>query len=205
MALKLHNLKPAKGSKKKKKRVGRGDSSGHGSYSTRGIKGQRSRSGGKGGLKLRGMKANIQSIPKLGGFKSHKPKYKIVNLKDLEAGYKNNDIVSVVSLLEKGLINSKKPGVKVLGEGEITKKLTVKVEKISDSAKKAIEKAGGKVFVFGPKVKASSSAPKGSVKTKAADDKKKVKEEKAAEEVKPKKEKTAEPKVSKKTKTKKVK
>lgn len=149
MALKLHNLKPAKGSKKRKKRLGRGNASGLGNYSGRGMKGQRSRSGGKGGLKLKGMKAGIQSIPKLGGFKSDKPKPAIVNLKDLEKNFKEGEIVNASSLLQKGLIKTKKNGIKILGVGEIKKKLTVKVDKISDSAKEAISKAGGKVILFG--------------------------------------------------------
>lgn len=148
MALKLHNLKPAKGAKKRKKRVGRGDSSGHGTYATRGLKGQRSRSGGKGGLKLKGMKANIQSTPKLGGFKSLRPKLAIVNLKDLEKHFNEKDLITAGKLAEKKLIKEVKYGVKILGMGQINKKLTVKVDRISDSAKKAIEKAGGKVIVF---------------------------------------------------------
>ncbi|MBD3359718.1 MAG: 50S ribosomal protein L15 [Candidatus Buchananbacteria bacterium] len=148
MALKLHNLKPAKGSKKNKKRVGRGNSSGHGNYSTRGLKGQRARSGGKGGLKLKGFKSNIQSTPKLGGFKSLKSKLAIVNLKDLEKNFGNDDVITPAKLINKKLIDNTKNGVKILGVGKLSKKFTVKVDKVSDSAKQAIEKAGGKVFTF---------------------------------------------------------
>ena len=148
MALKLYNLKPAWGAKKKKKRVGRGDSSGHGTYSTRGAKGQRARSGGKGGLKLKGLKSNILSIPKLGGFRSLKPKLEIVNLKDLEKNFAAGEIITPAKLIEKGLIKSVKPGIKVLGMGTLSKKLILKVNKISESAKEAVEKAGGKVFLF---------------------------------------------------------
>jgi large subunit ribosomal protein L15 len=148
MALKLHNLKPAKGAKKKKKRVGRGDSSGHGNYSTRGLKGQRARSGGKGGLKLKGFKSNVQSIPKLGGFKSLKSKLAIVNLKDLEKHFDNDEVITPAKLVNKKLIDNAKNGVKILGMGKLSKKFTVKVDKVSDSAKQAIEKAGGKVITF---------------------------------------------------------
>jgi len=148
MALKLYNLKPAWGAKKKKKRVGRGDSSGHGTYSTRGAKGQKARSGGKGGLKLKGLKGNILSIPKLGGFRSLKPKLAIVNLKDLENNFAAGEVITPAKLAEKGLVKSIKPGIKVLGMGTISKKLTLKVNKISESAKEAVEKAGGKVYLF---------------------------------------------------------
>jgi len=148
MALKLENLKPAYGSKKKSKRVGRGDSSGHGTYSTRGAKGQRARSGGKGGLKLKGLKGNILSIPKLGGFRSLKPKLAIVNIKDLDKKFANNDIITTGKLVEKGLIKSAKFGVKVLGMGKITKKFILKVNKISKTAQEALEKAGGQVFLY---------------------------------------------------------
>jgi large subunit ribosomal protein L15 len=147
MALTLHNLKPAKGAKKKAKRIGRGLGSGHGTYSTRGLKGQRSRTGGKGGLKLKGIKANIQNTPKLGGFRSLKPKLAIVNLVDLENNFSNGDIVTAGKLIEKGLIKSAVNGIKVLGMGKITKKLTVKVNKISQSAKEMVEKAGGQVIL----------------------------------------------------------
>jgi len=146
MALKLHNLKTAKGAKKKAKRVGRGDSSGHGTFATRGLKGQRSRSGGKGGLKLKGLKNNILNTPKLGGFRSLKPKLKVLNIRDLEKKFNDGDIITTAKLVEMRLLNNDKPGVKILGMCKLTKKFTVKVDKVSQSAKETIEKAGGKVF-----------------------------------------------------------
>ena len=158
MALKLYNLRPAHGAKKSKKRIGRGDSSGHGSYSTRGQKGQRSRSGGRGGLKLKGLKSGIQSIPKLGGFKSLKPKLAIVNLDILEKNYKNGEIVNALSLWHKGLSDSKY-SVKILGNGTINKKLTIAGLKISQSASLAIKKAGGKVILAKAK-ETKKEAPK---------------------------------------------
>ncbi|PIY78798.1 MAG: 50S ribosomal protein L15, partial [Parcubacteria group bacterium CG_4_10_14_0_8_um_filter_35_7] len=86
MSLSLHNLKSRK--RKKRKRVGRGNASGHGTYSGRGLKGQKSRSGGKKGLKLKGFKVIIQNIPKTRGFKSIHPKMEIVNTGDLEKKFK---------------------------------------------------------------------------------------------------------------------
>jgi large subunit ribosomal protein L15 len=148
MALKLHNLRPAFGAKHKKKRIGRGDASGHGTYSTRGAKGQKARTGGSGGLRLKGMKKNVQSIPKLGGFRSLKPKLRVVNLEDLENKFENNEIITASKLMEKGLLKNIRPGVKVLGMGKITKKFILKVDKISAAAKEAIEKAGGRVILL---------------------------------------------------------
>ncbi len=191
MALKLHNLRPAKGAKKRKRRLGRGDASGFGSYSTRGMKGQRSRSGGKGGLKLRGMKAIIQSMPKIGGFKSGKPKFQIVNLNELDKNFKDKDIVTVTKLINKKLVDSRKPGIKILGDGKITKKLTVKIEKISASAIEAIEKAGGKVVLLG-QVKKDAKEEKSDTSTSDKTDNKK-------KEIKTTKEKTSKKVVAKKT------
>ncbi|MCX6745035.1 MAG: 50S ribosomal protein L15 [Candidatus Parcubacteria bacterium] len=149
MALNLYNLKPATGAKKRKIRVGRGLSSGHGTYSGRGAKGQRARSGGKGGLKAFGLKGIIQSTPKLGGFRSLKPKLEIVNLSDLEQNFKDGDIITPQALKDKGLIGDIRLGVKILGDGKLTKKLVVKVNKISESGKVMIEKNGGQVILLG--------------------------------------------------------
>lgn len=145
MSLGLHNLKPADGSHKRKKRVGRGNASGHGTYSGRGIKGQRARSGGKKGLKYKGLKANIRNVPKKRGFKSLKPKLEIVNLRDLERKCQAGDTIDPRVMLELGLIKNIKNGVKVLGEGKLSKKLTVKASGFSKSARDGIIKAGGRV------------------------------------------------------------
>ncbi len=156
MALSLHNLRAAKGAKKRKIRVGRGLSSGHGTYSGRGAKGQRSRSGGKKGLKIFALKDYIQSTPKLGGFKSLKPKMAVVNLGDLEKNFNDNDAVTPEILYAKGLINDQKIGVKILGDGKLTKKLILKVNKISESAKAMVEKNGGKIIFLGQPAKAEN-------------------------------------------------
>lgn len=159
MALKLYNLRPAHGAKKSKKRIGRGDSSGHGTYSTRGQKGQRARSGGRGGLKLKGLKSSIQSQPKLGGFKSLKPKSAIVNLDIIDKYYKSGETVDALSLWRKGLTDQKY-NAKILGDGKITKKVTVVGVRVSQSAQAAIKKAGGKVILAREKVSAKETERK---------------------------------------------
>lgn len=141
----LNNLKISRGSKRKAKRVGRGNASGHGSYSTRGLKGQRSRSGGKKGLKRFGLNTMVRNKPKLGGFKSLRAKPEVVNLDQLEAMFNVGEVVNTKRLIEKNLIDSAKHGVKVLGKGKLTKKLTVAASSFSETAKDAIIKAGGKI------------------------------------------------------------
>lgn len=143
MLVALHNLKLKKGSVKKRKRIGRGGK--RGTYSGKGQKGQRSRSGGRGGLKIKGFKALMQRIPKLRGFKSQWPRPMVVNLDIIEKTFKAGDIVDIQKLKEVGLISKTKNGVKILGRGEITKKLIIKANAFSESAEKAIKKAGGEV------------------------------------------------------------
>lgn len=145
MALALHQLKPSPYSKRKKKRLGRGDSSGHGSYSGRGIKGQRSRSGGKKGLKKKALRRLIKKIPQKRGFvRPQKIIFEIVNLKDLESKFKSGEKITPQLLKEKGLIKKEK-FVKILGEGKLTKKLEVEAHAFSKKAKEAILKCGGKI------------------------------------------------------------
>lgn len=153
MSFGLHNLKPARGSQKKRKRVGRGNASGHGTYSGRGLKGQKSRSGGRKGLKLRGFRKRVLQTPKLGGFKSRRPKMEVVNLGDLEKKFSAGDIVEPRKLIEAGLIRETKNGVKVLGDGELTKKLTVKANHFSKTAKDGIIDLGGSVELISKEIK----------------------------------------------------
>ncbi len=136
MPLALHTIKPAKNSKRKEKRLGRGNSSGHGTYSGKGIKGQKARSG-VGGLKRLGMKQILLRTPKLRGFKSLKEKDQVVNLDKISKYYKDNEVVNPETLKEKGLINSDKKPVKILGRGELTVK-NLKFEKVKMS--KSVEK-----------------------------------------------------------------
>ena len=140
MPLSLHTIKPAKGATKKRKRVGRGNASGCGTYSGRGIKGQRSRSGGKSGLKRLGMKMILRNIPKKRGFKSDKPKNQVVNLADLNKHFKDGETVNPKSLLKAGLIDTIKLPVKVLGNGELAVKgLKFSEVKMSESVKGKVE------------------------------------------------------------------
>ena len=147
MTISLHNLKPQPGSVKSRKRIGRGNASGHGTYSTRGQKGQKQRSGGKKGLNIKGFKRNLLRIPKSRGFKSLEPKAVAFNLSVLEKNFNDNDEVNPITLTEKNIIESPKEKVKILSLGEISKKLTVKDCQISKMAKDKIEKAGGKVIL----------------------------------------------------------
>lgn len=140
--MQLHHLKRPNHIKNKK-RVGRGGKRGR--YCGRGIKGQKARAGAKIRPHIRDF---IKSIPKLRGvkFKSRKEKPQVVNLKDIDSKFEDNkQIVSPQSLEEKGLISDAKKKVKILGMGKITKSLTFKEVDFSESAKKKIKKAGGKI------------------------------------------------------------
>ena len=159
MALGLHNRKSTKESSPKK-RLGRGYGSGKGTYSARGLKGQKARSGGKSGLALKGMKANIQNIPKLPGFTSPQPKMETVQLSALESNFKNGDKITPEALKKKGLVETTKNGVKIIGKGKLNSKFTVLVDKVSSGAKEAITTAGGSVKEFSSETKASESTEK---------------------------------------------
>lgn len=145
--MQLHDLFPAPGSRKKRKRVGRGNASGHGTTAGRGDKGQKSRSGGGKGPGFAGGQNPVHMrLPKLGGFNNrNRVEYAVVNVGRLEELYAAGDVVDVDSLFAKGVIKSKTAPVKVLGDGEITKALTVKVDRISVPARAKIEAAGGTV------------------------------------------------------------
>lgn len=145
--LTLHNLKRFANSKKAKKRIGRGNASGHGTYATRGSKGQRSRTGGRKGLIKKGLKATLQRIPKMKGFKSLKRNEEIINLKDLDKFFNTGAFCQPKDYLAKGLIKSVR-NIKILGEGKLTKKLKVAAHRFSKTAKAAIIKAGGEVVII---------------------------------------------------------
>ncbi|PIT93741.1 50S ribosomal protein L15 [Candidatus Falkowbacteria bacterium CG10_big_fil_rev_8_21_14_0_10_43_11] len=144
--LSLHTIKPAKGSTKKIRRIGRGDASGRGTYSGRGQKGQKSRSGGRKGLKRWGMKQLLLKTPKLRGFKSLKEKNQVVNLADINRFFKDGAHVSPKSLLNADLIDNIKTTVKILGTGELKiKNLEFADIKLSKSAEEQIKKMDGKI------------------------------------------------------------
>lgn len=145
MAINLSNLKPASGSTKKRKRVGRGGK--RGTYSGRGLKGQKSRSGGKGGLKALGFKQTLLRIPKKRGFNSSKAKMATVNLSDLDKNFQADEMVNGKKLLQAGLIKTAKNGVKVLGNGQLSKKMHIIADNFSQSAEQAITAKGGRAEI----------------------------------------------------------
>ena len=146
--MKLNELKYTKGSKKDIKRLGRGSSSGTGKTSGRGENGQNSRSGGGVRVGFEGGQLPLfQRLPKRGFHNYTRVEYAVVNLYDLNA-FEDGAVVDAEALQSIGLCKNLKDGVKVLGQGELTKKLTVKVSKVSASAKAAIEALGGTVEVI---------------------------------------------------------
>lgn len=151
--MKLNELKPAPGSRKSRKRVGRGNGSGHGNYSCRGMKGQRSRSGGK--AQIPGFEGGQtpfwKKLPKRGFNNFTRKEYAWINLKTLEAYFEDGDEVSPAVLKGRRLIKQFHDGLKVLGQGELTKKLTVHAHVFSAAASKKIADAGGQSVVLAKK------------------------------------------------------
>ena len=143
----LHEIKPPEGAKRGTKRIGRGIGSGHGKTSTRGHKGQWARSGGGVRPGFEGGQMPLtRRLPKRGFVNIFAKEYAIVNVGDLER-LPEGTLVSDESLKELGMIKKIGDGLKILGRGEITKKLTVSAEKVSAAAKEKIEAAGGSVEV----------------------------------------------------------
>lgn len=145
--MQLHDLTPAPGSRKDRKRVGRGHGSGHGGTSGRGHNGQNSRAGGSKGPGFEGGQNPLaMRLPKLPGFTNHfRVEYAIVNVSRLDEVFAKGDIVDIDALYAKGIVKSRTAPVKLLGDGEISKALTVKVDKVSASGRAKIEAAGGTV------------------------------------------------------------
>ena len=145
--MEIKDLKPAEGSTHRKKRVGRGPASGKGKTAGRGMNGQKSRAGGGKGAGFEGGQTPLaRRLPKLPGFRNpNRVEYIAVNVSRLDAKYEAGETVDGDTLKAKGIIKHATDPVKVLGDGELTKALTVKVDKISASAKAKIEAAGGKV------------------------------------------------------------
>ena len=145
--MELKDLKPAEGSRKNRKRVGRGNGSGYGKTAGRGLNGQKSRSGGgkKAGFEG-GQQPLAMRLPKLPGFKNrNRVEYVPVNVSRIEDKFNDGDVVDTQSLIAAGIVKHEYDLVKVLGDGEITKKVTVKVDKVTPAAQAKIEAAGGKV------------------------------------------------------------
>jgi large subunit ribosomal protein L15 len=148
--MRLNELKPRPGSKHRVKRLGCGESSGHGKTSGKGHKGQKARSGGSIRLGFEGGQMPlIRRLPKRGfNNAAFKTSYALVNLGDLEQ-FEPDVHVTEQLLREKGLVNGTFDGLKILGRGELTKKLTVEADKFSETARQGIEKAGGSVIIRG--------------------------------------------------------
>lgn len=146
--MKLNELKATEGSRRNRKRVGRGTSSGYGKTSGRGQKGQLARSGGKTRLGFEGGQMPLyRRMPKRGFNNTNRKEYAIINLNDLNK-FEAGSEVTIDSLKEAGIVKKELAGVKLLANGKLDVKLTVKVNKVSESAKKAVETAGGTVEVI---------------------------------------------------------
>lgn len=146
--MKLHELAPACGSNRKVKRIGRGHGSGHGKTAGKGHKGQWARSGGgvKPGFEGGQMKMAMR-IPKRGFNNIFATEYAVVNVSDLEERFDAGAVIDEAAIVGSGLIKKPLDGIKILGKGEITKAFTVKVTKLSETARSKIENAGGKAEV----------------------------------------------------------
>ncbi len=145
---KLLELKSNKGARQKSKRLGRGNSSGKGTYAGRGMNGQNSRTGGGVRPGFEGGQTPLyRKMPKLKGFKNvNRVNYQVVNVGNLNV-FDENEEIDIIKLYEKKLISNKVQPVKLLGDGEISKQLTVKLDSVSASARDKVEKAKGTVFV----------------------------------------------------------
>jgi large subunit ribosomal protein L15 len=143
--MKIHELSPAKDSRKKRKRVARGPGSGHGKTACRGHKGQNSRSGGGTRPGFEGGQMPLhRRLPKRGFNNRFRKEYSIINIKDLGL-FEANSRVDEKALLEAGLVSTIRDGIKLLGNGEISHPVVIKVHKTSKTAREKIEAAGGKV------------------------------------------------------------
>ena len=145
--MKLNTMKPKAGSVRGKKRLGRGNASGHGTFSGRGCKGQGQRKSGNVRPGFEGGQTPlINRLPKLRGFKNPlKIIFQVVNVGNLDV-YKDGDEVNIQTLLEKRLVSKRDFPVKILGNGKIARKVVLKVQKVSKAARNKVIAAGGKVL-----------------------------------------------------------
>jgi large subunit ribosomal protein L15 len=145
--MKIEDLKPAAGSRKTDKRVGRGIGSGHGKTSCKGHKGQKARSGGTKGPGFEGGQMPLQRrLPKRGFKNPFRVEFAIINLKDIDK-IEGPDVITSDLLMERGIIKNLKDGLKILGNGEIRRPVTIRAEAFSASALAKIAAAGGKAEV----------------------------------------------------------
>ncbi|MBR5227587.1 MAG: 50S ribosomal protein L15 [Clostridia bacterium] len=146
--MEMQELKPAYGSKTTRRRIGRGIGSGLGKTAGKGHKGQKARTGGKIRRGFEGGQTPLyRRIPKRGfNNKVFATEYAIINVSDLEK-FENDTVVNIELLMNEGIIRNEKAGLKVLGNGNLTKKVTVEAKKVSNSAREKIEACGGKIEV----------------------------------------------------------
>ncbi|HLE17963.1 MAG TPA: 50S ribosomal protein L15 [Syntrophales bacterium] len=146
--MRLNELRPAKGARKKEKRIGRGPGSGHGKTSTKGHKGQLARAGGGKAPGFEGGQMPlIRRIPKRGFHNIFRIEYTVVNLKMLTR-FEGQENITPQRLREAGLVKSRNARIKILGEGELTRPLVIQAHRFSQSAIVKIQKAGGKAEVL---------------------------------------------------------
>ncbi|MFE8703848.1 50S ribosomal protein L15 [Cytobacillus sp. FJAT-54145] len=146
--MKLHELKPAEGSRKERKRLGRGIGSGQGKTAGKGHKGQNARSGGGVRPGFEGGQTPLfQRLPKRGFTNVNRKEFAVVNLDALNR-FEDGTEVTPELLIETGVVSNEKAGIKILAKGKVEKKLTVKAHKFSSAAKEAIEAAGGQTEVI---------------------------------------------------------
>jgi len=146
--MKLHELHPAPGSTKAPKRLGRGIGSGLGKTSGKGHKGARARSGGGKRPGFEGGQMPLtRRVPKRGFFNPFRTIYAAVNVGRLDV-FEDGAVITAVTLVESGIIKKVEDGVKIMGQGELTRKLTVQAQKFTEGAKQKIEAAGGKAEVI---------------------------------------------------------
>lgn len=147
--MKLHELQPAAGSVKDVKRIGRGHGSGQGKTAGKGHKGQKARSGGSIRPGFEGGQMPLQRrMPKRGFNNIFAKEFATVNVSELEKRFESGAVVDAQALIESGAIKNAKDGIKILGNGELTKNITVKAVKFTAAAKEKIEKAGGTAEVI---------------------------------------------------------
>ena len=161
MSLELHNLKSSTGARRSKKRLGRGNASGHGTTATRGTKGQRARQGGRRGLIQLGVKHFVSRLPKMRGFASFKSQPRAVPIAVLTK-FATGTVVTPEFLYHRGVLARADDLVKLIGSGKLPK-LTIKVHAASQGARAAVEKAGGVVEILPSldfKKQSSKSQPK---------------------------------------------
>ncbi|OIK14401.1 50S ribosomal protein L15 [Bacillus sp. MUM 116] len=146
--MKLHDLKPAEGSRKERKRLGRGIGSGQGKTAGKGHKGQNARSGGGVRLGFEGGQTPLfRRLPKRGFTNINRKEYAVVNLDALNRFEEGTEVTPEL-LIETGVVKNERAGIKILANGNVEKKLTVKAHKFSSAAKEAIEAAGGSTEVI---------------------------------------------------------